>query len=83
MRLRQQMDLLDKRAEDAIAVEEGTIRELEAEEALEVLDLQPPSDGFMLNLGPSTWSALDGFPNEYWDDPFSHAGSVVGASGSS
>lgn len=82
MRLRQQMDLLDKRAEDAIAVEEATIRELEAEEAREVLDLQAPSDGFMMNLSPSTWSALDGFPNEYWDDSFLPAGTVAGASGS-
>jgi hypothetical protein len=33
------MDLLDKRAKDAIAIEEGTIRELEAKEALKVLNL--------------------------------------------
>jgi hypothetical protein len=44
------MDLLDKRAKDAIAIEEGTIRELEAKEALKVLNLQPPSNSFMLNL---------------------------------
>jgi hypothetical protein len=65
-RLRQQMDLVDRRAEEAIAVEERGIAEQEAAEA--VLP-EVATDGMSLNLSPSTWSALEGFPDEFWDTP--------------
>lgn len=63
-RLRQQIDLLDRRAEEAIAVEERGIVEQEAEEAL-LFD--GPSEGLALNLSPSTWSAIEGMPADFWD----------------
>ena len=69
MRLRQQMDLIDNRAAEAIAVEERSIEELELEEQNGVLDFAGPSAGLGLNLSPGTWSALDGFPDEFWDLP--------------
>jgi len=64
-RLRQQMDLLDRRAEEAIAVEERAIEEVEAQELLSL----DPSDGPGLALGPSTWSALEGLPDDFWETP--------------
>lgn len=66
MRLRQQMDLLDKRAEEAIAVEEANIEELERDEALE---LEEVPGGLALGLSPQAWSALDGFPASFWETP--------------
>ena len=67
-RLRQQMDLLDRRAADAIAVEETCIEELEQEEqGLMDLPLVPSSGDFMLS--PSTWGALEGFSDSVWDWP--------------
>ncbi|KAJ9618099.1 hypothetical protein H2203_002535 [Taxawa tesnikishii (nom. ined.)] len=84
MRLRQQMDLLDRRAEEAIAVEEGTIRDLEAaeqQEAEETITFDSPSRGLALNLSPQTWSALDGMPDSFWDFPDS-GGIAIEPSGS-
>lgn len=66
-RLRQQMDLLDRRAEEAIAVEEREIEELEAQE---LLSLDPSTDGPGLALGPSTWGAFEGLPEDFWDSSF-------------
>lgn len=63
MRLRQQMDLLDSRAAEAISVEENNIRELEGE----VIELSGPSEGLALNLSPHTWSALDDLPESFWE----------------
>ena len=70
MRLRQQMDLVDDRAAEAIAVEERNIDELEHEErqeGQEVLDLGPTDPAF--SLSPGTWAALDGFPDDFWEMP--------------
>lgn len=67
-RLRQQMDLLDNRAAEAIAVEERAIEELEQEEASEALLDEAPTEGLALNLSPGTWSALDGYSESFWDD---------------
>ena len=67
-RLRQQMDLLDRRAEEAIAVEERSIEEQERAEA-ETITFDGPSEGLALNLSPSTWSAFEGWPFEYWETP--------------
>jgi hypothetical protein len=66
-RLRTQMDLLDRRAEEAIAVEERSIEEQERAEA-ECLDLDGPSEGLGVLLSPSTWSAFEGHPFEYWEE---------------
>jgi hypothetical protein len=53
-RLRQQIDLLNRRADKAIAVEEGNIQELEQQEALETIAFDSPSEGLSLQLLPST-----------------------------
>jgi hypothetical protein len=47
------MDLLDCRAEEAIAVEERSIEEQEQAEA-ECLDLDGPLEGLRVLLSPST-----------------------------
>jgi galactokinase len=65
-RLRQQMDLLDRRADEAIAVEERGIAEQELTE--ETMAFDGPSEGLALNLSPSTWGAFDGLPLDYWDE---------------
>jgi hypothetical protein len=44
-RLRQQMDLVDRRAEDAIAMEEREIRELEQAEQSEVISFGEVPEG--------------------------------------
>jgi hypothetical protein len=66
-RLRTQMDLLDCWAEEAIAVEERSIKEQEQAEA-ECLDLEGPLDGLGVLLSLSTWSAFEGHPFEYWEE---------------
>lgn len=66
-RLRRQMDLLDRRAEDAIAVETRGIAEQELEEG--TIAFEGPSGGVGLHLSPSTWGAFEGFPLDYWADP--------------
>ena len=66
-RLRQQMDLLDRRAEEAIAVEERSIVEQELDEGTMTFD--GPSEGLALNLSPSTWGAFEGWPLEAWETP--------------
>jgi hypothetical protein len=53
-RLRQQIDLLDRRADKAITVEEGNIRELEQQEASETITFNSPSKGLALQLSPNT-----------------------------
>lgn len=67
-RLRQQMDLIDRRAEEAIAVEERSIEEQEAEEAAEILP-EVQTSGLALSLSPTTWGALEGFGDDYWELP--------------
>ena len=77
-RLRKQMDLLDRRADDAIAVETREIEEMEQAEGSGVLSLENASEeGFNLHLSPSTWGAFEGFPLEAWEAPFDLA-PVVG-----
>ncbi len=68
-RLRQQMDLLDRRAEEAISVEERGIEEQEATEAAELFPVDPLLENLGINLSPSTWSAIDGLPDDFWDIP--------------
>jgi hypothetical protein len=68
-RLRQQMDLVDRRAEEAIAVEERSIEEQEAAEAAELVLNDAPAEGLSLNLSPGTWSALEGYGDEFWEVP--------------
>jgi glycerol-3-phosphate dehydrogenase len=51
-RLRQQIDLLDRRAKEAIAVKERSIAEQELDEG--TITFNSPSEGLALNLSPST-----------------------------
>jgi hypothetical protein len=53
------MDLLDCCAEEAIAVEEQSIKEQEQAE-VECLDLNGPLEGLGVLLLLSTWSAFEG-----------------------
>ncbi|KAK0950016.1 hypothetical protein LTS01_025691, partial [Friedmanniomyces endolithicus] len=68
-RLRQQMDLIDPRASEAIAVESRAVDELEEEEQMAesaLLSSDPTAAGFGLQLSPSTWGAIDGLDDAYW-----------------
>ena len=67
MRLRQQMDFLDKRVEEAVSVEESAL----AEVGQEIIDFSQPLEGLAFNLSPHTWSALDDLPDGFWDVPVS------------
>ena len=64
-RLRREMDLIDRRAEEAIAVEEKNIEE----EENETMGVEALSDEVTMgpSLGPHTWSALEGLPEDFWD----------------
>ena len=62
------MDLLDHRAAEAIAVESRALDELEAEEEQEVLPVVA-TDNLDFHLSPTTWGALDGLPDEFWEIP--------------
>jgi multidrug efflux pump subunit AcrA (membrane-fusion protein) len=66
-RLRQQIDLLNRRAAEAIVVEERGIEEQEREEAGETILFEGPSEGLALNLSPSTWAAFEGVPDDFWE----------------
>ena len=57
------MDLLDKWAEEAIAVEEREISKLEQKEL--VIEFTKPSKGLTLNLSLSTQSAFKELPFNY------------------
>jgi hypothetical protein len=48
------MDLTDRRAAEAIAVESRALKELDAREGQETLPLDTPSEGLALQLSPST-----------------------------
>lgn len=78
-RLRQQMDLVDARASDAIAVESA---------ALEELDLASvPAGDLNLHLSPGTWAELDNQGVDWWDSvlygPDGTVAAVVGSSSDS
>ena len=68
-RLRQQMDLLETRASEAIAVESRAIEELEEEERRADAETLVPDSGVITGpqLSPSTWGALDGLDDNFWD----------------
>ena len=53
-RLRLQIDLLDRRAKDAIVVESREIKELERVEARETIKFSSAAKGLALNLSLST-----------------------------
>ncbi|TKA50218.1 hypothetical protein B0A55_13594 [Friedmanniomyces simplex] len=91
MRLRQQLDLLEKREAEAIAVEEASIEDQESVERAEILEefsFGPDIPGGPI-LSPSTWNALDGgfdLGSEFWEMPKSYpdvGGTGVIASASS
>ena len=67
IRLRQQIDFLNKRVEEAVSVEESALAEVDQE----VIDFSQPPEGLALNLSPHTWSALDDLPDGFWDVPVS------------
>jgi hypothetical protein len=63
--LRKQMDLVNRRAKNAIAVKSREIKEIEQAERSGVLSFGPVSNkGFNLHLSPNTWGAFKGFPLE-------------------
>ena len=70
MRLRQQLDFLDKRVEEAVAVEENSIREQEVLEFREILDFNVVPEYAGPLLDPTTQSALDDLPDSFQDAPF-------------
>ena len=61
MRLRQQIDFLNKRVEEAVSVKESALAEMDQE----VVDFSYPPEGLALNLSPYTWSALDDLPDGF------------------
>jgi hypothetical protein len=62
------MDLIDRRADKAIAVESWEIKELEQAEQSELLTFRAvPKDSFNLYLSPYTWGAFKGYPINFWD----------------
>jgi hypothetical protein len=63
-RLMKQLELLDKRSDDAVALQEAQAQEQEVEEFLAEVGSTPP--GSELALQPDTWSAMDGIPDEHW-----------------
>ena len=63
--LQLQIDLLDCRAKDAIAVKSREIKELKREEASQTIEFARPSKSLALNLSPSTQSAFEGLPLNY------------------
>lgn len=65
-RLRQQIDLIDRRSGEAIAVESRNLDLLEFIDN-ESSSLEGPSDRFKLALSPSTWNAFEGFPLDFPD----------------
>jgi hypothetical protein len=68
------MDLIDRRADDAIAVEVREIEELERAEETETMTFGEVSEnGFNLHLSPSTWGAFEGYPLEFWETSFDNA----------
>jgi hypothetical protein len=66
-RLRRQMDLIDSRADEAIAVESRELAEQELEESELLPDV--PTVGLALNLSPQTWGAFDEYPLDFWEGP--------------
>ena len=50
MRLRQQIDFLDKRVKDAVSIKESALTEADQE----VIDFSQPPEGLTLNLSPYT-----------------------------
>jgi hypothetical protein len=67
------MDLTDRRAAEAIAVESRALEELEATEAQETLVPDTSLEGFALQLSPSTWGALEDVPDGFWETPLDPA----------
>jgi len=61
LRLRKEMSHLEKRAEEAIAVEDAHLYP----EPREVLELPPAPPGD-LALSPFTWSAVNGLDDQFW-----------------
>lgn len=72
-RLMKQLELLDTRSSEAIAVQENQAQEAELAEFLAEL----PQEGPSLALHPDTWSAMDGLPDEFWQPP-AESGTPVG-----
>jgi len=74
MRLRKQMDLLENRVAESIAVEEREIADLEKEEGVN-------ADGALLS--PITWGALDDVPEDFWETPIPSLEALESAPGPS
>lgn len=80
MRLRQQLDLLDKKEDEAVSAEYASIEQ----EAAEAEALKFPADISGFSLSPSTWNAINGgfdLSSEFWN--VDSVRTVAGGSGSS
>lgn len=64
-RLMKQLELLDKRTDEAVAVQEADASAAEFEELL-AAGTESSAD---LSLSPFTWSATDGIPDDFWTAP--------------
>lgn len=85
MRLRKQLDALEEREGEAIAVEERNIELQEREERAQefVPDFPPDHPGPDLALNPFTWTAMEGTSDDFWDELIhGSGGNGVATSGS-
>jgi len=71
-RLMKQLELLDTRSGEAVAVQENQAQEAELEEFLAEL----PQEDSSLALHPDTWSAMEGLSDEFWQAPVTSGGSA-------
>merc|ERR1711988_2052621 len=86
MRLRKQLDALEVKEGEAIAVEERNIELQEQQESgLETLlpDFPPEDPGSDLALNPLTWNALEGTTDDFWNGFLNDVGGTGVASSSS
>jgi hypothetical protein len=77
-RLLKQLDLIEKRGEKAVSIEEARVTELEALDELErggaSLEMSAFDDNGLL-MSPFTWSASAGLPDDFWSsDPLALLG---------
>jgi hypothetical protein len=58
-------DLVNRRVEEVIAIEERSIKEQEAVERVELLPNDIVTKGLSLNLSLGTWSTLEDYRDEF------------------
>jgi Na+-translocating ferredoxin:NAD+ oxidoreductase RnfC subunit len=88
MRLRRQLDLLEEQEDEAVAAEYNAVGRIgvQEEEFLQTPAETPSVASSGIQLGPSTWNAMDGgfdMAFEFWSANLESAGTGAEASGSS